>query len=498
VCAMNAAELVDVGSQTSVHALSQYDRELLHLSSRIQAHGALFYFHQSTLVVTHVSQNIADFLPSLFVPTLGERLPDYFLERLGRYVLEDGQHLVRERVLDTPSGSLDIRMVQHQEMILVEIERSAKTNDTPYPFLDAQKKLLIMPSNEQALQGYHQTLVESIREMTQFSRVMIYRFHEDLSGEVIAEAAESNLYLGLRFSASDIPAVARNLYQVNPYRTIPHVGGATVDILSFVGLSPDLTFSDLRSVPPAHILYLYNMAVKSSFAVPLMLSEKMWGMVVCHHDQPALLSLRERERCVVLGHCYMLGISHFILARRIAMLTSLDLRVEEAIEPVLLSMGDIHKGLVDSFQRLINIVSAHGLVVYFGHHQLVFGQTLEADILRRLDQKFSIQQETLMVSDHLLDCVPEARQSLIGGVMAIKAYSAKSGWVRLYWLRQSLPQEILWGGNPQKQVENIHLIPSPRKSFEKWVETRTDYSQQWSEEEQAIACVLKVRLLRWL
>jgi two-component system, chemotaxis family, sensor kinase Cph1 len=498
VCAMDVS---DIEQTFSLHVmLSQCDRELLHLSGRIQAHGALLCFHKATLIVTHISQNIAEFLPSLTVPELGELLPDYWLERLDGYILENGKPLVRERVLETLFGSLDIRIVRHQEIVLVEIERSAKTDDYIYPFIDAQKKLFVMPGNEEELQAYHQTLVRSIREITRFSRVMIYRFHEDLSGEVIAESAEVGLglYLGLRFPASDIPSVARNLYQVNPCRTIPHVGSAIIDILSLTGVSPDLTFSDLRSVSPAHILYLNNMGVKSSFAVPIMLAGKLWGLIICHHHQPALLSLRERERCVFLGLCYGLGLSHFISNRHIVMLTSLDARIEEVIEPIMLSRGDIYKGLEDSFQRIMNIVSAHGLVLYFGHHQLVFGETLEANVLCQLDQQFSVQKENFMASDHLVDYAPLACQSMIGGVMAIKSYSVKSGWVRLYWLRKSLPQEVLWGGNPNKPVESMNSVISPRKSFEKWVEIRTDYARQWSEEDQAIARMLKVRLLRWL
>lgn len=55
-----------------------------------------------------------------------------------------------------------------------------------------------------------------------FDRVMVYRFHPDGSGEVIAEIAAAGLepFLGLHYPASDIPKQARILYQRNWLRII--------------------------------------------------------------------------------------------------------------------------------------------------------------------------------------------------------------------------------------------------------------------------------------
>src|SRR5690606_6661485 len=47
----------------------------------------------------------------------------------------------------------------------------------------------------------------SLKQLLGFDRVMVYRFHPDLSGEVIAEAKEPSLgsFLHLRYPKSDIP-----------------------------------------------------------------------------------------------------------------------------------------------------------------------------------------------------------------------------------------------------------------------------------------------------
>ena len=75
-----------------------------------------------------------------------------------------------------------------------------------------------------ALADACRALVDALRQASGFDRVLFYQFLPDDDGEVLAEAcgdAAQGSYLGLRFPASDIPQVARNLYVLNPWRTIP-------------------------------------------------------------------------------------------------------------------------------------------------------------------------------------------------------------------------------------------------------------------------------------
>src|SRR5437868_302356 len=62
-----------------------------------------------------------------------------------------------------------------------------------------------------------EVVVQQMRQVTGFERVMFYRFHEDGHGSVDAEAKapEFETYLGLHYPASDIPAQARQLYLKN-------------------------------------------------------------------------------------------------------------------------------------------------------------------------------------------------------------------------------------------------------------------------------------------
>src|ERR1700743_3913687 len=85
--------------------------------------------------------------------------------------------------------------------------------------------------------GLTELAQESARQLkilNGFDRVMVYRFHPDGSGEVIAEVASSGLepFLGLHYPASDMPKHARILYQGNWLRIISDIGATPVPLAS--------------------------------------------------------------------------------------------------------------------------------------------------------------------------------------------------------------------------------------------------------------------------
>ena len=64
------------------------------------------------------------------------------------------------------------------------------------------------------------------RDLTGYDRVMIYRFDDEGHGEVFSETKRPELeaFLGNRYPASDIPQIARRLYERNRVRLLADVG----------------------------------------------------------------------------------------------------------------------------------------------------------------------------------------------------------------------------------------------------------------------------------
>ena len=67
-------------------------------------------------------------------------------------------------------------------------------------------------------------VARSMRAVSGFERVIVYRFELDGDGEVVGESLAEDWdqsFMGLRFPASDIPPQARALYRVSHQRWIP-------------------------------------------------------------------------------------------------------------------------------------------------------------------------------------------------------------------------------------------------------------------------------------
>ena len=159
-------------------------------------------------------------------------------------------------------------------------------------------------------------VVEQMRRVTGFERVMFYRFHEDGHGSVDAEAKEPALepYLGLHYPASDIPAQARQLYLKNWLRLIFDARATPARIVPTLradtGGPLDLSFSVLRSVSPIHLEYMANMGVRASMSISLIVRDRLWGLISClNHTGPRRVSHEMRAACEFLGRLTSLQIA---------------------------------------------------------------------------------------------------------------------------------------------------------------------------------------------
>src|SRR5690606_16711373 len=59
----------------------------------------------------------------------------------------------------------------------------------------------------------------------------------------------------------------------------------------------DLSDCGLRSVSPVHCEYLSNMGVAATLVTSLVVNDRLWGLVACHHYQPRFLDHTVREAC---------------------------------------------------------------------------------------------------------------------------------------------------------------------------------------------------------
>ncbi len=482
--------------------LAGCEAEQLHRSGAIQGWGTLLWIDAANGLITHAAANIRDYLaldpaqccgqPASSLPWLGAEL--------AALPAENGA----SRQTTLPDG-IEARLLRAEHGVAVELEREEPVVDD----LDLhalQQGMLRIPASEADLQAYGNALVAGIARLSGFHRVMLYRFHDDWSGEVIAEQTTPELgsYLGLRFPASDIPAIARRLYLINDWRLIADTRAAAVALQGRTRAADDvdLSRSDLRSVSPVHLQYLANMGVHASFSLPVRVAGQLWGLVACHHLQAKYIGARRRRACAALSSAYALGLSSFIAARRMQSIDRLDRRVDSILERIA-SHDNPLDGIDSCGETLRQAIDAEGFAMAIGDEVALFGNTPALDQMAQIDRWFlSRPEEPLYATDHLGSIFPNqpVLLSVASGMMAIKANSARSGLIRFYWFRPEEPTQIIWAGNPNKpEPEDAGAVMlSPRRSFEKWVEVRSAHSRPWSNEERMVAAKFRNYLLRWL
>ncbi len=527
------------------------ERERLANSGLIQPHGVLLFIDKASGTFRYVSANAEAWLGEPPEALLGRDGRDWLERNLPELVVLPtivGKPLPLSGALDLGGGLLDVLISPNGAGWLLEFEPSHPGAEEPKPGANVlgadnpgshqpganvqgandpgaeetgaadlgakdwgarPRRSQEPPSDATQLQGLEQRLVAAVSDLTGYDRVMLYQFHPDWSGEVLAEAVRSatGTYLGLRFPASDIPAIARGLYAQTPYRHIPDAAADPVPLVSRQGAGTqlDLTWSELRSVSPVHAQYLRNMRVRSSFSVSLMLEGKLWGLVACHHPEPWTIPLPVRLRCQQLAGEFMTALHGF---RKTAQ-RGIHAALTGCLGPIKASVSQgasLPEALGRAFPTLAPLFGAPSGALFIDQHLTQFGAPQEPGALETLHQWWLRQQSEPVVA---LDQLPEDLSQALGsredrphGVLAIglRARTLGDALVSLYLLRPEEAREIAWAGNPEKPLE---ATPdgqrlSPRNSFDKWVEVRHGYSRAWDEDSLFAARQLREQLMTWI
>ena len=455
-------------------------REPIHQAGAIQPHGALVCLSSLDLSVLHTSINAGVLLGGPF------RSDDGLAATLGVWT-KTGQPTLRQAVR-LPGGSFQLAGHRSAQGLLLEFE--AVRDDGSHPPDHAYETLRRFMDRVELLsdlQSVAQAVAESVRRLTNFNRVLVYRFDADGNGTVIAEDGDGVLpsYLDLRFPASDIPAQARALYCRNRLRLIPDVDYVPVPLdppISQIDNQPlDLSPVGLRSVSPVHLQYMRNMQTGASMSVSLVADGRLWGLIACHHRTSRWVSPDVRSTCDFLGQ---LAAQQIAVRQRTA--DSERRMVRKRFESDLLmrlSQAESFKhGLVANAAAWLALTEASGAAVVFdGTVERVGIVPSDATIKALADWLHTFQDRPVFVTDHLAAewsageaCIQEA-----SGVLAISISQLHPGYI--LWFRQEQVRTVTWAGDPNKSAHGTRLMP--RTSFEQWKEQVRGKSAPWQQAE---------------
>ncbi|AFY57098.1 bacteriophytochrome (light-regulated signal transduction histidine kinase) [Rivularia sp. PCC 7116] len=490
--------------------LTNLKEPVINLNSKIQNHGVLIVLQEPELNILQVSRNAASMLDcpieTLLETNLEDLLDPYQIVRIKSRLAEDSLDFTNPTKIWIKKRREDYAVfdaVFHRNpegILILELEPAISEDNIPFLSFYHLAKASINKLQESAnLQDYCQIIVETVRKVTGFDRVMLYKFNENNHGCVLAEDKLESMepYLGLNFPESDIPKPARKMFLSNLIRLIPDASGESVDL--FPQLNPiterpvDLMNSSLRSPYPCHIEYLHNMGVGASLTISLIKDGRLWGLIACHHQTPKFVSYELRKACEFLGRM----IFNEIYSREETQDYDYRMKltyIQSTLIDYMSQEDNFIAGLVKHQPNLLDLTSAQGAAICFGGNYTLIGETpKEEDINNLVTWLQTNGDEEVFYTNSLPEIYPDAEKikNLASGLLAIPI--GKRNYV--LWFRPEVIQTVNWGGNPNKAFEvneesgNLRLCP--RKSFELWKQTVRLTSLPWQYVEVKAALELR-------
>lgn len=476
--------------------LSNCEREQIHLAASVQPHGALLLVREPDLVVVQASDNAAAFLElpdSVLGCPLGSLAGD-LLQRIQPHLhrpLSEIPVAVRCRVGRRASLFDGLLHRPPEGGLIIELERAGPPVDLSGEVENALHSILAASS----LRTLADETARIFKDLIGYDRVMVYRFDEEGHGEIFSERREPRLepFLGNRYPATDIPQIARRLYERNRVRVLADVQQRPSPLVPHLspltGQDLDMSLCFLRSMSPIHIQYLKNMGVAATLVASLVVGGRLWGLVACHHYCPRFVHYESRAACELLAETVatrIAALESFVQAQAELSVRRLEQRMVEAIS----RDGDWRTALFDASQPLLQPLGASGAALLFEGQILTAGEVPGTQELRAIGAWLDNQPRAPVMATASLAADEPAFASLTpvaSGLLAAPVSTSPGDY--LLWLRPERIRTVTWGGDPEKPflVGNDPSQLSPRLSFAQWHQLVEGTAERWGPGELAAA-----------
>lgn len=466
--------------------LTNCDREPIHESGTIQDFGFLIALSNDFLIA-RISTNIGDFLTAGDDPAalIGRPL-DELLDREAIHDIRNRLSLLRsedatERLFgirlqaEGRRFDLSLHIARPGNVIVLEGEPSGQ--DARGAHANAVRTMMQRLEAARDVEGLLDEGARQVRALMGFDRVMVYRFDEEQSGEVVAESCKGGIgsFKGLHYPASDIPRQARALYKRNLFRIIADVDAEPVPIhpARDPGGHPlDLSMSVLRAVSPIHIEYLKNMGVGASLSISILVEGELWGLIACHHYSPRLVDFEKRSLAELFGQLFAMRLESRLRSEQ----QTIEKATRDTADRLVAAIGS-RKGLLEDpewlFDLLSPLIEADGMGVWVNGDYALTGKTPSTGAFLRIVTALNgAAAGRIFATDRLGELVALDRddRSAAAGLLAIPISRQPRDYVVLF--REEWIRSVRWAGDPGKPVEHGPNGPrlTPRKSFEAWSE----------------------------
>lgn len=497
----------DPNASTEAIDLTNCDREPIHILGRVQSFGALISV-SSDWMINHASTNIEQFLGIEAEQLIGSPLntvlcADAVHDIRSKLQLLHGGDAV-ERIfgltLQDEGSKFDVAVHMSGRSIVIEIEASDKNTRSDY--MSYVRPMIDRIGKAESVDALCEVAARQLKALIGFDRVMVYRFEDDDSGTVIAEALKPGMesFKSLRYPASDIPKQARALYKRSLLRIISDSsdeGHSIIPATNPDGEPLDLSLGTTRAVSPIHLEYLRNMGVAASLSVSIIKRGKLWGLFACHHDQVKTLPYSVRTAAELFGQLFA-----FVLDQKESDENRSEATRGRILHDQLMAQIAEDSSISDNFETITaainSVIPFDGVVGWIdGQFQSSGSVPTQEEFLGLVRFLNTTAASRIYSQKKLISVYPAAEQfgDRAAGLLVLPVSRTPRDYMVLF--RREVAQSVQWAGNPEKPVEvgpnGIRL--TPRKSFEAWQEIVRHQCEPWSEAEIQAAEALRITLL---
>ena len=498
--------------------ITNCDMEPVQTPGCVQAHGALLVLRSDDLSILQASDNTQTIFGLAVAELLGQPV--------GKVVGPDGEARLRDLLaaestdrnplylLTLPGGhegvgALDVTVHTADGVVVLEFESTGRTDSAEPDYYALVKITVARLQTAGSVQELCGMVADEIRKITGHDRVMVYKFHADGHGEVVAESRRVDLepWLGLHYPAQDIPSPARDVFTKTWIRPVPQVSGPLAELVPLAnpdnGLPLNMTYCALRGVSIMYTEYLNNMNVAAALTMAIRTNENLWGLIACHHYAgPKHVSYQVRAACEFLAQVVTLQHQAAEAKEHASYRNTIEYVHRQLITAAAGNQRQL-TGFTEGTPSLLNGIHAGGAALYHNHQWSLAGNTPTEAELEDLkewvsDTCLTAGARPIYATDHLAAAYPAAAafSRVASGLLALPVTLNDRSLV--LWFRPETLQTVNWGGNPHDKP----LVPgpnglrlSPRHSFELFSESVRQRSLPWLPVEIDAAAGLRIAVL---
>ncbi len=477
--------------------LTPPDNTLIHAPGCIQSFSVLLVIHPSTYEILQVSDNSQGWLEKDPYTLQGSHLRtiigDSNFEALTKFIAEKRIESFPRYVftMQIAGRSLDFLAHSHNNLIFLETEETPSL-DTKN-ILNNINNIVTKILKENNLKNFCQTLVNEIRALAGFDRVMVYKFHQDYTSEILVEAKRDDLppYLHLRYPAEDIPPSVREIFKKLWIRHAPDLTAPQSQLVPLLNPSTqqplDITYTISKGLSIIHIDYIKNMSASMLLTLSIIVDNKLWGFISCHHHTPKFIPWPIRAGYELLAQISSLQLKEVKKIEDNIYIQQSENKINNLVGKLLDSNKLISE--VVNEEDLYNFVDGSGVAILEEGQWFTHGIVPTTD---QLDELADFIKEEISHNEppaHLwhTNCLSKTFEpaneysSIATGVLAVSISPNHDQMI--LWFRQELVYIVNWAGDPNNPFENSPHGPRlvPRLSCALWQEAIKKHSEKWEK-----------------